>query len=124
MDLLRPRIYCPRIASYPTRWTPKKTGSTETASHLSVSMSGSVQEPLGGTLLAVPIGGNTIALVPVADREAEEAEWWEQVPVFSIHYRATSEDGRDLRVYRKLETASWRRNDGYLSGKCMWPSWL
>jgi len=30
-----------------------------------------------------------LALVSVAVRGEEEAEWWEHVPVFNMHYRTT-----------------------------------
>jgi len=48
--------------------------------------------------------GKTLAVVSIDHWLEEEAEWWEPEPVTRMHYRATSEDGRQVAAFRNMKT--------------------
>ena len=53
--------------------------------------------------------GKTLAVVSIDHWLEEEAEWWEPEPVTRMHYRATSEDERQVAAFRNMKTGSWYR---------------
>ena len=58
-----------------------------------------------------PVAVGQIAVESIDDRVEEEGEWWENEPVYKMHYRLTLEDGRELAIFRNNKTRSWYRSD-------------
>ena len=56
---------------------------------------------------AVSLEGLTLVVVSIDDRVEEESEWWENEPVYKMHYRVTLEDGGQLGIFRNMKTGSW-----------------
>ena len=48
-----------------------------------------------------------LEVVAIDERVEEDSEWWENEPVFKMHYRVTLEDGRELGIFRNMKTGSW-----------------
>jgi hypothetical protein len=48
-----------------------------------------------------------LVVVSIDDRVEEESEWWENKPVYKMHYRVTLEDGAQLGIFRNMTTGSW-----------------
>ena len=62
--------------------------------------------------VAVSLEGKNLLVVSIVERVEEEAEWWEQAPVYKMHYQVTLEDGRQVAIFRNMKTGSWYRQDG------------
>ena len=57
----------------------------------------------------VTFEGQAVAVESIDERVEEDSEWWENEPVFKMHYRITLEDGRELAIFRNNKTGSWYR---------------
>ena len=85
---------------------PKKT-KTPTAPHPSIPMPARVQEDEEFQPIGVSVEGTMLEVVCVDERVEEEGEWWENGPVYKMHYRLTLEDGQELGIFRNYKTGSW-----------------
>ena len=81
---------------------PKKT-----APRPSIPMPVRVQEDEDFRPLFVTFEGQTLGVESIDDRVEEDSEWWENEPVYKMHYRVTLEDGRELAIFRNNKTGSW-----------------
>ena len=57
----------------------------------------------------VTFEGRTLAVESIDERVEEDSEWWENEPVYKMHYRVTLEDGRELGIFRNYKSGSWYR---------------
>ena len=51
--------------------------------------------------------GRTFAVESIDERVEEDSEWWENEPVYKMHYQVTLEDGREVGIFRNMKTVSW-----------------
>ena len=61
--------------------------------------------------LVVTVEGQTLAVESIDERVEEDSEWWENEPVYKMHYRVTLVDGQELAIFRNNKTGSWYRSD-------------
>ena len=61
--------------------------------------------------LAVSVEGNLLQVDSIDERVEEDSEWWENEPVYKMHYRVTLEDGREMAIFRNNKTGSWYKAD-------------
>ena len=57
--------------------------------------------------IGVVLEGKPVEVVSIDERVEEDSEWWENEPVYKMHYRVTLEDGRQLAMFRNYKTGSW-----------------
>lgn len=57
----------------------------------------------------VTFEGQTLAVESIDERVEEDSEWWENEPVYKMHYRVTLADGQEMAIFRNNKTGSWYR---------------
>ena len=87
-----------------------KTPSTLRPSH---PMPTRVQEDGDFQPVAVSLEGKTLAVESIDETAEEDSEWWENEPVYKMHYRVTLEGGRQLAIFRNNKTGSWYRREAF-----------
>ncbi len=61
--------------------------------------------------LVVTFEGQTLAVESIDERVEEDSEWWENEPVYKMHYRVTLEGGREMAIFRNNKTGSWYESE-------------
>ena len=82
---------------------PKKTKEPRP----SISMPAKVWEDDEFRPIGIVLEGKTLEVMSIDERVEEDSEWWENEPVYKMHYRVTLEDGRELAIFRNNKTGSW-----------------
>ena len=83
---------------------PKKPKAT-TVTRASIPMPARVQENEEFR----PVAVGQIAVVSIDERVEEDSEWWENEPVYKMHYRVTLEDGREIAMVLPTSALANRR---------------
>ena len=83
---------------------PKKP---QTEPRPSIPMPVRVQEDEEFQPIGVSVEGQTLEVVSIDERVEEDSEWWENEPVYKMHYQVTLADGRGLAIFRNYKTGSW-----------------
>ena len=88
---------------------PKKTKDP----HPSTPMPAKVWEDDEFQPIGIVLEGKPLEVVSIDERVEEDSEWWENEPVYKMHYRVTLEDGREFGIFRNNKTGSWYHQDGH-----------
>jgi hypothetical protein len=59
--------------------------------------------------LAVRLKGSWLKVVSIDDLCNIDEEWWRERPVVRMYYRVSTEDGRQITIFRDMLDGAWYR---------------